>query len=301
MLPALSLQFPSGKMDAILPSTTDKIHPVDVRPIGVFDSGVGGLSVWRELVDLLPNESTLYLADQAHVPYGSRTREEIETLTHKAVAWLLEHDVKLVVIACNTASAAALKSLRLRWPDVPIVGMEPAVKPASEQTVTGKVGVMATPGTLQAERFSTLVERFASGVEVHTQICPGLVEMVEAGQLDGQKVIDHLHLVLKPLINQNIDHLVLGCTHYPFLAPAIQQVVGDDVALVDPAAAVAKQVQRVLLSEQLLAHTSSPPIHSFTTTGAANEFAVNLRRLVGISAPHVAVITPHRSTNGQHD
>ena len=134
------------------------------------------------------------------MPYGSRTREEIETLTHNAVAWLLEHDVKLVVIACNTASAAALKSLRLRWPDVPIVGMEPAVKPASEQTATGKVGVMATPGTLQAERFSTLVERFASGVEVHSQICPGLVEMVEAGQLDGQKVIDHLHLVLEPLI-----------------------------------------------------------------------------------------------------
>ena len=248
-------------MDAKLRSKTDKTYSLDERPIGVFDSGVGGLSVWRELVALLPHESTLYLADQANVPYGSRTREEIDALTHHAITWLLEQGVKLVVIACNTASAAALNSLRQRWPDVPIVGMEPAVKPASEQTATGKVGVMATPGTLQAERFSTLIERFAEGVDVYTQICPGLVEMVEAGHLDGQNVDDRLHLLLEPLLGQDIDHLVLGCTHYPFLAPAIQRVMGAEVTLVDPAPAVAKQVQRVLLSKQLLAPPSSrPPI-----------------------------------------
>ena len=131
---------------------------------------------------LLPAESTLYLADQAHVPYGGRTQAEVEALTHAAVAWLIDQDAKVVVIACNTASAAALPSLRQHWPDVPIVGMEPAVKPASERTRTGKVGVMATPGTLHAERFNSLVERFADGVEVHTRVCPGLVERVEAGR-----------------------------------------------------------------------------------------------------------------------
>ena len=260
-------------------------------PIGVFDSGVGGLSVWRELVGLLPHESTLYLADQANVPYGSRIRDEIEALTHRAAAWLMEQDVKLVVVACNTASAAALNSLRQRWPDIPIVGMEPAVKPASEQTITGRVGVMATPGTLQAGRFSTLVERFAGGVNVYTHICPGLVEMVEAGQLNGQEVNDQLHLMLDPLINQNIDHLVLGCTHYPFLAPAIQHVVGDGVTLVDPAPAVARQVQRVLVSRQLLASPSLSPDHHFVTTAAADVFAANIKRLVGVSAPRVVTLS----------
>ena len=257
------------------------------RPIGIFDSGVGGLSVWRAVADLLPNENTLYLADQAHVPYGSRSREEIEALTHKATAWLLDQGVKLVVIACNTATAEALNSLRRRWPDVPIVGMEPAIKPASEQTSTGKVCVMATPSTLQAERFSTLVERFAGGVDVYTQICPGLVERVEAGQLDGQELNAQLHLLLEPLINQNIDHLVLGCTHYPFLAPAIQRVVGDEITLIDPAPAVAKQVQNVLISRQLLAPPSSSPDHQFVTTAAADVFESNIRRLVGVTAPQI--------------
>jgi len=260
-------------------------------PIGIFDSGVGGLSVWRAVTDLLPNESTLYLADQAHVPYGFRSREEIEALTHTATSWLREQGVKLVVIACNTATAAALNSLRRRWPDIPIMGMEPAIKPASEKTVTGKVGVMATPNTLQTERFSTLVERFAGGVGVYTQVCPGLVEMVEAGQLNGQEVNDQLHLMLDPLINQGIDHLVLGCTHYPFLAPAIQNVVGEDVTLIDPAPAVAKQVQNVLTSRQLLAPPSLSPDHQFVTTAAADAFAANIKRLVGITAPRVDTLS----------
>lgn len=278
-------------MDATVRSEIDEIYPVEERPIGVFDSGVGGLSVWRELVALLPHESTLYLADQANVPYGSRTRAEIEALTHSATAWLLEQGVKLVVIACNTASAAALNSLRQRWPAISIVGMEPAVKPASERTITGKVGVMATPGTLQADRFTMLVERYAGGVEVHTQICPGLVDLVEAGQLDGLPVTDRLHDLLDPLMSQRIDHLVLGCTHYPFLASAIQSVVGENVVLVDPAPAVVKQVQRVLLRQQLSAPPSSSPSHRFATTGAADTFALNIRRLVGASKPQVEVIT----------
>ncbi len=278
-------------MAAALSSTTDRLFSVQERPIGVFDSGVGGLSVWRELVDLLPGERTIYLADQASVPYGSRSREEIEALTHRAVAWLVGQGVKLVVIACNTASAAALSSLRQRWSDLPIVGMEPAVKPASERTITGKVGVMATPGTLQAERFSILVERFAGGVEVHTQICPGLVELVEAGQVDGPTVTARLHDLLDPLVAQRIDHLVLGCTHYPFLAPAIRHVVGDGVVLVDPAPAVAKQVQRVLEARNLLAIAAVSPDHRFYTTARPEVFAASIRRLVAVPAPCVSDVS----------
>ena len=271
--------------------------PPNLQPIGVFDSGVGGLSVWRELTTLLPAESTIYLADQAHVPYGARTAADVEALTHEAAGWLLAREAKLLVIACNTASAAALSSLRQRWPDVPIVGMEPAVKPASAQTLTHKVGVMATPGTLNADRFVSLVERFASGVEVHTQVCPGLVELVEAGDLDGPLVEAHLHSLLDPLVAADIDHLVLGCTHYPFLAPAIQRVVGERVTLVDPAPAVARQAQRLLTTHDLLATGPLPagpllalpaggtaPTHRFFTTGDAAPMRISIAQLLGLQA-----------------
>ena len=242
------------------------------RMIGLFDSGVGGLSVWRAVVERLPAESTFYLADQAHAPYGSRSLAEVRELARSAAGWLIEQGAKLVVVACNTASAAALDDLRREWPDIPFVGMEPAIKPAGERTKTGRVGVMATPGTLTAPRFHHLVERFASGVEVHTQVCPGLVEWVEAGKLNGPEMIAELRRLLSPLVAAGVDHLVLGCTHYPFLAPAIQQVMGDDVTLVDPAPAVARQVERVLVARGLLAPDSSTPQHRFVTTGDPTRF-----------------------------
>lgn len=252
------------------------------QPIGVFDSGVGGLSVWREMVRLLPHESTMYLADQAHVPYGARALAEIEALTHAAAAWLIGRGAKLIVVACNTASAAALSSLRQRWPQMPFVGMEPAVKPASERTRTGKVGVMATPGTLQAARFSRLVERFAGGVEVYTQVCPGLVDWVEAGEIEGPLVEARLHELLDPLAAIGVDHLVLGCTHYPFLAPAIRRVLGDGVSLIDPAPAVARQVERVLAVQERMAATDGPTRHEFFTTGASDLLEASLKRLLAL-------------------
>jgi len=218
----------------------------DTAPIGVFDSGIGGLSVWREIVRILPEEATLYVADQAHVPYGQRPTREVEALTHVAVAWLLEQGAKLIVIACNTASAAALTSLRQRWPDIPIVGMEPAVKPASQATKTGHVGVLATPGTLQASRFSHLVERFANGVHVHTLMGSGLVEMVERHELAGPAIEARIREILAPVQDVPMDHLVLGCTHFPFIADTLQHLLGEQVALIDPAPAVARQTQRVL-------------------------------------------------------
>ncbi len=255
-------------------------------PIALFDSGAGGLSVWREVAALLPNESTIYLADHAHVPYGARPAAEIEALTHAAVAWLLAQGAKLVVIACNTASAAALVSLRQRWPDIAIVGMEPAVKPASERTRSGKVAVMATPGTLQAGRFSSLVERYAGGVEVYTQVCPGLVEHVEAGDLDGPALETALHGYLDPLVAAGVDHLVLGCTHYPFLLPAIRRVVGETMTIIDPAPAVARQAQRLLQAGGCLAPPRGRPSHRFYTTGEAETLTRGLARLLHLAQPH---------------
>lgn len=248
--------------------------------IGVFDSGVGGLSVWREIVRLMPDEHILYLADQARVPYGERARSEVERFTHAGVAWLLSQNAKAVVIACNTASAAALDSLRQRWSEVPIVGMEPAVKPASQHTRTGHVGVLATPGTLQADRFSNLVERFANGVHVHTVMGTGLVRMVEAHQLDGKEVEAQLRAILAPVLEANIDHLVLGCTHFPFLAPALHRVLGDGVQLVDPAPAVARQTQRVLKQAGLLRACKEPGSWHFVTTGGLPRFQNLVTRLI---------------------
>ncbi len=268
----------------------------DMAPIGVFDSGVGGLSVWREIVRLLPQESILYLADQAHVPYGARKTTEVACLTHVAVSWLLEQGAKLIVIACNTASAAALTSLRYHWPNVPIVGMEPAVKPASQATRTGHVGVLATPGTLRASRFSHLVERFANGVHVHTLMGSGLVEMVERNELSGPRVKERIRRILAPIQDAPIDHLVLGCTHFPFLADTLQQVLGDGVSLVDPAPAVARQTQR-MLSQYGLQTTAEEVRVSwrFVTTGYLDRYYELTNALIGSYLD-----TPYRSISFQH-
>ncbi|RUA17754.1 MAG: glutamate racemase [Clostridia bacterium] len=250
------------------------------RPVGVFDSGVGGLSVWREIVRLLPHESTLYLADQARAPYGGRTQAEVAALTHAAVAWLLQQGAKMIVVACNTASAAALESLRKRWPEAPIVGMEPAVKPASQASQTGRVGVLATPGTLRAQRFQNLVARYANGVEVHTVIGAGLVSLVERGQLDGPEIRALLQSLLQPLRAASVDHLVLGCTHFPFLAPVIQEVLGPDVTLVDPAPAVARQTWRRLHQEALINEENTVGAWRFATTGDLDAFYELSHRLL---------------------
>ncbi len=263
--------------------------PARHGPIGVFDSGLGGLSVWREIVQLMPQEPTLYLADQAHAPYGPQPREQVEARTHRAVAWLLEQGAKLVVIACNTASAAALESLRARWPHIPIVGMEPAVKPATQATRTGHVGVLATAGALHAPRFSRLVERFANGVRVHTVVGEGLVEMIEKGQWQGPEVESHLQKLLAPLQAIPIDHLVLGCTHFPFLALALTHVLGPDVRLVNPAPAVARQTQRMVWAHDLARpeHTEPGPWR-FVTTGPVKPFRELVHQLV---APQLATIS----------
>jgi len=220
------------------------LHPAS--PIGVFDSGVGGLSVLRAIREQMPNESVIYFGDQEHVPYGSRSMEKIQNFSVGITSFLLGQDAKIIVLACNTASAAALKYLRERFPDVQFVGMEPAVKPAAEHTQTGRVGVLATPATFQGALYASVVERFANGVELLQDTCFGLVQQIEQGNLDGEETRKILEDALLPMLEKNIDTVVLGCTHYPFVIPLIQRIVGGNVRVIDPAPSVAKQAERLL-------------------------------------------------------
>jgi glutamate racemase len=221
-------------------------------PIGIFDSGVGGLSVLRAIRAQLPNETLYFFADQAHVPYGPRSLEEVREFSEAITRYLLEQGAKLIVVACNTASAAALHYLRETFPNVPFVGMEPAVKPAAEQTHSGVVGVLATPATFQGELYASVVERFASGVTVLQNTCSGLVEEIERGAVDGDKARQILESALRPMLGRGLDTVVLGCTHYPFTIPQIEAICGDTVRVIDPAPAVARQVERRLAALHLL-------------------------------------------------
>lgn len=216
------------------------------NPIGVFDSGVGGLSVLRAMRALMPNENVIFFGDQGHVPYGPRPLEEVRAFSVAITRWLLDEGAKLIVVACNTASAAALKYLRETFPDVKFVGMEPAVKPAAETTRTGRVGVLATPATFQGALYASVVERFANGVTLLQDTCPGLVQEIEKGNLDGEATRRILDAALGPMLERNIDTVVLGCTHYPFVIPLIERICGDSVRVIDPAPAAARQAERLL-------------------------------------------------------
>lgn len=218
--------------------------------IGVFDSGVGGLSVLRELRRELPGARVLYYADSAYCPYGARSQADIRARATVITDTLLEADCRLIVVACNTATIAAMEQLRASYP-LPFVGMEPAIKPAVAATRSGTVGVLATGAALAGEKFLRLLAEHTTSVRVLTQPCPGLVECVECGELDGPNVQSLLSSYLDPLLAAGADTLVLGCTHYPFLRPAIQRIAGPSVTLLDTGAAVARQVRRVAEREGL--------------------------------------------------
>lgn len=249
--------------------------------IGVFDSGVGGLSVLRAIRALLPQHPVIYLADQAHVPYGPRALEEVRGFAEAITRFLLGQGARVIVVACNTASAAALYHLRATFPEVPFVGMEPAVKPAAEQTQTGRVGVLATPATFQGALYASVVERFASHVRLYQDTCPGLVEAIEAGDLDGETPRRILERALQPMLAGGIDTVVLGCTHYPFVIPLIQSIAGPGVRVIDPAPAVARQTQRVLEQRGWLAPSGQTNTLRFFTSGEAERFKAQVQRLLG--------------------
>jgi glutamate racemase len=248
-------------------------------PIGVFDSGVGGLSILREIRRLLPDENLIYLADTAHCPYGVKPLAEIRKRTLKVSGYLIELGVKMVVVACNSACAAGLDQIRAAYPAVPVIGVEPAVKPAHDRTRNGKIGVLATNMTLNGTKFSTLVEKYGFDVTVHTQPAPRLVELVEAGQLAGPETERLLHQYLDPLLAKGVDTIVLGCTHYPFLRPVMQKIAGSEVAVLDTGAAVARQTAHVLEERQITNPGPQPGSDSFYTSGDPETVGRVVRKL----------------------
>jgi glutamate racemase len=258
-------------------------------PIGVFDSGVGGLSVLREIQRQFSQENLIYLADQLHVPYGPRPLAQVRQFSEAISRFLIGQGAKLIVVACNTASAAALYHLRETFPEVPFVGMEPAVKPAAEQTHTGVVGVLATPATFQGRLYASVVERFANGVHLLQDTCPGLVAQIEKGELHGPKTRAILEGALTPMLESSIDRVVMGCTHYPFVIPLIREIVGPEVVVIDPAPAIARQVGRVLVDLGLQNKTSQAGKVCYLTSADPAEFSTLMGILLGLETAAVQV------------
>jgi len=247
--------------------------------IGVFDSGVGGLSVLKHIRAQLPSLPLLYVADSGHVPYGDKTQDYIRERSLVLTEFLVRAGAATVVVACNTATAAAAAMLRARFA-FPIVAMEPAVKPAVTATRSGIVGILATVGTLESARFAALLEQYAGEVEIVTQACPGLVEKVEAGELASSATRELVERYTRPLLERGADTIVLGCTHYPFLRPVIAAAVGPRVQLIDTGEAVARQVVRKL-PEQLIGRIDLKPDERFWTTGTSHSAARIMSQLWG--------------------
>jgi glutamate racemase len=256
-------------------------HDKRSAPLGIFDSGVGGLSVLRAIRHLMPEESIIYFGDQGHVPYGPRPLQQVRAFSEGITHFLLGKGAKIIVVACNAASAAALTYLRQTFLNTSFVGMEPAVKPAVEHTETGVVGVLATPATFQGALYASVVERFAAGVSLLQSTCPGLVQQIELGELDSPKTRTILEDALEPMLKENIDTVVLGCTHYPFVIPLIQQIVGEKVRVIDPAPAVARQTKRLLEADGLNFLNGGCGETRFFTSGNAIALPSLLPKLIG--------------------
>jgi glutamate racemase len=250
------------------------------QPIGVFDSGVGGISVLQHIHALLPHEQLLYVADSKYAPYGNKTPQQIQSRCFEITDFLIEKGAKAIVVACNTATAAAIDEMRAKY-RLPIFGMEPAVKPAAEASKNGIIGVLATVGTLKSAQFAGLLESYGRNVEVATQGCVGLVECIERGELSSEHTIKLLKQYCKPLLDEGADTIVLGCTHYPFLKTQIQKIVGDGVTLIDTGAAVAKHLQKRLAAMQLLADNSRNAEVCFWTNNPATDAKLVIEMLWG--------------------
>ncbi len=250
------------------------------HPIGVFDSGVGGLSVFQRIRADLPREALLYVADSGHAPYGNQSAEFIARRAFAITEFLLDQGVKAVVVACNTATAAAIAHLRAHF-SLPIIGVEPALKPAVAETRSGVVGILATSNTVRSDKFAALLDQHGHRARVMVQPCPGLADCVEHGELSGPHPRALLDRYLAPLLAAGADTLVLGCTHYPFLIPLIQRLVGSDVAIIDPSPAVARQLRRRLETARLLADDRALGGERYFTSGSPEPTARLMTRLLG--------------------
>ena len=234
--------------------------------IVIFDSGLGGLSVWREIRVLLPHENLIYLADSANCPYGPKKETEIKARAFACAEFLLSKGCKTIVVACNTATAAAIDDLRRRF-NVPFIGMEPAVKPAALNSKTGHVGILATQGTFNGRLFKETSQKFASNVELHVQVGHGLVELVEKGETNTERAASLLREYIGPMLDKNIDYLVLGCTHYPFLSEAIEKITLGRVHLIDPAPAVARRLKEIFNQNSIGFSSDLTPEFQFYSNG----------------------------------
>ncbi|HVT01544.1 MAG TPA: glutamate racemase [Patescibacteria group bacterium] len=251
----------------------------DDRPIGIFDSGVGGLSVFQEVTKLLPNEPVVYFADQANVPYGNKTESELQNLVENALNFFLKKNVKMVILACNTASVYTLEHLRAKF-DIPIIGTVPVVKTLAENTKTGRVAILSTPATADSPYLAALINQFASDKHVVILGQTGLEKFVEEGDIDNPEIEKILNEHLSPLItSENIDAVALSCTHYPFLRERIEEVVGKNVKVYDSGGAIARHAKRILKQNKTLA--KSLPSHEFYTTGEVEKFKSVAKIYVG--------------------
>jgi glutamate racemase len=232
------------------------------NPIGIFDSGVGGTSIWKEIQQLLPNENTIYLADSKHAPYGHKSKDEIINLSIKNTEYLLNKNCKLIVVACNTATTNAISYLREKY-EVPFIGIEPAIKPASLNTTTKNIGILATKGTLNSQLFATTSNKLNDEINIIEQVGEGLVELIEDNQLHSLKMTNLLEKHLSVFLEFNIDYLVLGCTHYPYLIPQIQKIIGNNIKIIDSGQAVARQTKRILEKYNVLNLNSENSFNQF--------------------------------------
>lgn len=239
------------------------------KPIGIFDSGVGGLTVWKELVKELPNENVIYYADSANCPYGPRSKQEIIQLSSRVVDFLVSKNCKAVIVACNTATAAAIDFLRSNYP-IPFIGMEPAVKPAALNTKTKSIAVLATEGTFSGKLYLETSRKYAKDVELNVKVGDRLVEIVENGQVNEVETLEYLKSLVQPLIEQEVDQLVLGCTHYPFLIDQLSKILPSNVKIIDPAPAIIKQTNRILEKFGLTNSNDAAAAYQFYSSGNSN-------------------------------
>ena len=253
---------------------------ISQQAIGVMDSGVGGITVLKHIHALLPHENLMYVADSKYAPYGNKTAEEITARCMILADFLIAQNVKALVVACNTATAAAIDELRETF-DIPIIGMEPAVKPAAEASENGIIGVLATVGTLKSAQFAALLESYGRNVKVVTQACVGLVECIERGEQDTPETKALIRLYATPLLAEGADTIVLGCTHYPFVKDAIREIVGDKICLIDTGAAVAKQLKRQLEEKGLLSTSQEKAEVKFWTNSEAENASQVTEKLWG--------------------
>lgn len=239
---------------------------MQTNPIGIFDSGIGGTSIWKEIHSLLPNENTIYLADSANAPYGIKGKEAIIDLSVKNTEYLINQGCKLIVVACNTATTNAISLLRKNY-EIPFIGIEPAIKPAALNSKTKAIGILATKGTLTSELFNTTTNLYAHGLQVVEQVGEGLVELIEMGKFNSEEIKILLKEYLKPMLEANIDYLVLGCTHYPYLIPLLLEMLPKHIKIIDSGEAVARQTKTVLEKHHLLNTQTTKSKHAFFTNG----------------------------------